>query len=165
MIFVIEKLFQDHQAQNDAWERARAKWVADGDYRSNRDYQMKHPRPGQWVGLVARCILAFLLIGSIVGAVVTVASQSNNTPTPNKPTQAVAKKVTPNCNELNLNDHVRIQYGDEAGDTGTLVGGCSGDQSYQVKLDRDQKDYEGNNRGEQIIEVSSRDNLVAVEKD
>lgn len=173
-MFIFEKLVNDFNAKQEAWERACEKWVEEGktsggyNYRSRREYENDHPRPIDklkllWKGFVivlCSAVLAFLMIGFIK----EIAENQKNKP------KEETVQTDKNCQAFNKDDHVRIQYGDYKGNNGTIVGGCEKDQAYQVKLD--DKQYanisnDGNNEpvevSNNLISVNDKDNLVKIE--
>lgn len=173
-MFVIEKAINDYRDRVDRWERARDKWIADDPseygYRSERDYESKHPRPGSRVRAIGGVIMPVFLVMMVAGTIATVVV-SNSREAKKNPKPEAAKVEGKNCRDFNMNDHVRVQYGDYENTTGIIVGGCEGTQSYQVKFDGNQKKNVPNDGesgdvdvGGRIIGVDSSDNLVVIEE-
>lgn len=133
-MFVIEKLKNDLDARERAWERARDKWVAKSDYNYPREYAESHPSPKQKIRSLVKATIIGLSIGLLVvlfvGFIAEVRESKKNAP--KEETPAVVDK---NCKYFNLNDRVRIQYGDFTGVEGEIIGGCEEHAEYQVKLD------------------------------
>lgn len=169
-MFVVQKFFNDFRDKDEAWERARDKWIAEGErsdgynYRSEGEYERKHPRPS--VKLKTR-IRAFFVVLAALALLGLMGLFIHDQVTKPKPPEVAQSK---NCQAFNKDDHVRIQYGDYASTTGRIIGGCEGSQPYQVKLDPDQKaSVPGDGLAEQVdvsnrtIGVDSQNNLVVIE--
>ncbi len=167
-MFVIENYFDTRRAKIVAWETARQEFADKADYSSQIDaWERSHPNPVvNWKRVFGIAIP--VLIGAVVFAafVMMIVDQSSK---PKKPEDPKAPAIVHNCQDFNKDDYVRIQVGDYAGATGTVVGGCSPNQSYQVRLENQKVElYEDSKT--QLVEVGGRvipvgtDNLVGIDK-
>lgn len=184
-MFVIERLVRDRQDKIDAWEKKRKKIVDEADYNSEvRDWEERNPKPYSIVKFARALgisflvlVLAFTLSMYIREAIVSYNSPQSRAARVEKAKQKASAEAEAakhqshnNCRKFNKNDHIRIQYGDYASLFGVVVGGCNDNESYQIKLDKDQKADlpDGNNEkvdvGSKTIAVGSDDNLVKVEE-
>lgn len=157
-MFVIEKFLNDLRAREEAWERACEKWVKGGgeyDYRTKRDYRSNHPRPTDTIKYVVKMCITAVAVAICLFLLFGFAREiaENQRKQPKKEETAQTDK---NCQRFNKDDHVRVQYGDYAGVTGRLIGGCEGGQIYQVKLDDNQKAQVPNDGHSEEVEVGGR---------
>jgi len=168
-MFVIDKLKQDLKERQDAWERARDKWVLEGKYRYHSDYEDRFPKPGHYFRFAFRG----LLIGSIISVLILLmVGFINEQKEANKnKTTETSEAEEKDCKSFNKDDYVRIQYGDYSDLTGNIVGGCEPRESYQVRLSEGQKAWVRNDGirdkvdvGDRIIGVNTYKNLVVVEE-
>lgn len=167
-MFVLEKARADYEARVKAWEAARDKWVASGDYRYPRDYEERHPRPGSLAKKIGKGLFIGLCVAVMVGLIFGFVKEvkiSNE----NKPEEPVASTEGKNCKYFNLDDKVRIQYGDFTGNVGVIIGGCEQNQDYQVKIEENSWaniSNDGNsepvNVGGWTISVNDEDNLAVI---
>jgi hypothetical protein len=157
-MFVIEKFKSDFDSRQEAWEKARDKYVGENEYVSERDYADRYTSPRKKVKNTVNLITLVLVI--VVGAGLMIGfAQQVNEKNKNKPQEEVAVEVKPedsvkNCKKFNLNDFVVVQYGYYQNQSGTIVGGCEKEEQYQVKLSE--------SKGDAVLSVNSGDNLVVV---
>lgn len=175
-MFVIEKLQDDYRRDVEAWNAACKKWVNGGGeylYRNEREYREEHPHPKDkfviaWRAFViAVCVAAF---AALIMLVIVPGAKNHKTEKKEVPVAEVHKNGD-DCQGYKVGDHIRIQYGDYEGVTGTLIGGCKQDQDYQIKIDQNQNantdsdsstekvDVSGN-----IIGVNSHKNIVVIKE-
>ncbi len=166
-MFVIEKLVNDLHTKDEAWLKARDRWVKADDYRYEREYEERNPRPGSLLKKIGKSLVIGLLIGIMttlfIGFIKEVKISNDNKP-------EVAQTEGKNCQNFNKNDHVRIQYGDFVGNNGVIIGGCESNEAYQVKIDDGSKASVGNDGmegpvdvGGRVIGVNDSKNLIVVE--
>lgn len=184
-MFVLENYINTRKEKINAWLIARDKWVAADSYgyRSERDYERKYPFPVAKWDVIGRvfviCFLVLMLVGTVASTIYHSVQQSH-TPQAvaareaHKAEEARAESAIQSgdkCGEFKKNDHIRIQYGDYVGLTGSIVGGCRKSENYQIKLDPNQKaDVSSDGNSDKVdvggwtIAVDSSSNLVVVEQ-
>ncbi len=141
MIFVIEKMVDDHRRAVEQWEAARAKWVNGGSYRYEREYAENHPRPGHTLKIaakVAAIVVCVALAGLLIGGFAKEVHDENHNK-PKKPqTAQAAIKNGDSCGKYHVGDIAQIDYGDYDGAEVKIVGGCGNGEDYQVITTKDQ---------------------------
>lgn len=173
-MFLIEQLIYKHEARIERYERARAKWVAEGEndhgynYRSDYDYDRKHFHPNDIFNVLKfgslLVLIGVLVLGFLYWVVVSSAEQDRKE---REAENAIVEGK--NCKAFNKGDHVKIQEGEYANGTGIIVGGCDPDKPYQVQLDDgvmidfENDGQESINVGKKIVEVESKNYLVVIE--
>lgn len=120
-MFIVEKLVRDHEARNEAWERARDKWKAKNDYYSNRDYEDRYPRPGHWLKLVGKSILVGLLIAALVGTVLSVTVGGEHHKAKHNQAATQVKKPDNTSYTFKVDDKVQVVYGDYENSVGVII--------------------------------------------
>lgn len=168
-MFIIENALDNYRKATERWEDAREKWVNSGDYRYERDYEEKHPRPLNWVKVIGKSVAIGVCIG-LMGVLIIGFAKEVKVSNDNKPKEETAQTDGKNCQAFNKGDKVRVQYGDYIGNVGTIIGGCESTEDYQVKIDEGSMANIGNDGNEAAIAVGGRTiavddkkNLVKVE--
>lgn len=161
-MFILEKLKSDYDARVKKWEHDRDEWVAAGDDRYHSEYAERHPRPGSIAKKLIKSAILGLCIGLSISIIaLTVKEVEADMDKNDSAAQSVSGK---NCKKFNKNDYVRIQYGNYEGNQGLIVGGCSDDEDYQVKIDEGSEDVFGKDVGDNTISVNSYKNLVVLKE-
>lgn len=169
-MFVIEKLVNDLQARDEAWERACQKWKDEHEYYSSRDYEKSHPRPSTQIKNVIKTVLTVLFISFVVFCGFKFIQFEVNQPP--KPVKAASEyKNGDECGGFKVGDTGNIEYGDYAGAEVKIIGGCEDHADYEMEVTKDQTIFAdgmpdaGRNDLEikkgLIIKVDSSDNFKA----
>ena len=194
-MFVIEHLIgtriADRNKKLENWERRLRAVEENAEYSYQVDsWQRLNPRPNSW-GEIRNRVVIITLIGlifsSLVGIAATAVRSYNSPESKSRRAQVAAQEKAEKekadkesaklaasggekkCGKFNLNDKVRIQYGDFVGNVGKVIGGCADNESYQVKIDDGSKADlpDGNDEkasvGGWIIDVNSDENLVKIQ--
>lgn len=157
-MFIIEKFISDYRKSVKDWEEARDEWVNDPKYANRyRDvitYERNHPRPTNWLVVIGRSIAIGVCVG-LLGVLIIGFGKEIVVSDKNQPQDTVVQSDK-NCESFNRGDKVRIQYGNYAGNVGTIIGGCEADEAYQVKIDAGSKANMPNDNSPEPIDVSGR---------
>lgn len=175
-MFVIEKLLNDLDSKEEAWEDAREKWVAEGDdgdgynYRSESDYRHKYGMsPKSKVRFLYKHIFIAIFSGLIMFCVINVINVEVNQPP--EPVKASSEyKNNDECGKFHIGDIASVNYGDYDGAEVEIIGGCEDHAEYETKVTKDQTlNAEGSENEEYndkpiskglIIKVNESDNLT-----
>lgn len=186
-MFIIQSYFNNRRQKLQDWEAAREKMRNNGEvYYSEREIERRYPYPVVNWKKVSYALYIVIMIMAVVSFVlfmsISAMKENDKKPQPNKPTKnsvqvQIKDKPKPrinenpptngSCNGFNLNDHIRIQYGDYADKTGKIVGGCKEGEDYQVKLDDKQSIVSYSEKvdvGGKIIAVDTNKNLVVIKE-
>jgi hypothetical protein len=174
-MFVIEAYLKSRRAKVLAWEQARTKWLNDDDYayRSELAWQRHHPYPVfNWKKFVQNAVPIIgivLVVGTVVSVIV--ADGRHDREKTEKPAVAHVQRNDKECENIKVNDHVQISYGDYADAKAKVLKVDCQKDDYLVELDNDQKiayiDSNGGHHtrtipdGFQIL-VNSHDNLYVI---
>lgn len=148
------------------YEKDRKAWVEASEYRSEWDYDRFHAHPKEKITLVGRIIGITILVLAFGFFFFMMISESVDE---EKKLQEKAY-AGHSCKAHELNDRVKIEYGEYEGATGVIVGGCGHDEDYQVELDEQKFDVPSDGQeaidvGGKIVGVDSYKNLTKIEKE
>lgn len=174
MFFFFEQLIDWFKTKQANYELSMQKWIKAGDdgdgynYRSERDYRHRYgespieklKKVGQiaWISVLCVILLVFCIW-------ITSASVARDE-TAMK--EAYAGK---NCKGHNMDDRVKVQYGDWADATGVIVGGCDPGEDYQIKLDKQMYNVANDGDGDpvlvegRVLSVDTYRNLIKIKKE
>src|ERR1700746_2006120 len=83
---IIEKMVEDHRRSVEAWKHACDKWGNDpayeNRYRSEHEYERKHPRPGEKLKTILRATAIIIAVAGVGTLIVLTAINSDSGPKP-----------------------------------------------------------------------------------
>lgn len=118
MIFVVEKLFTDHRARVEAWERAREKWQAKNEYYSRSDYEDRYPRPGHALKVAGKVAIVTIAVLAAVGLTIGLATGVDHKHKSDKPKTTSGQAVE---YKAKVDDKVQVVYGTYKDSVGVIV--------------------------------------------
>lgn len=177
MFFLFEQLWLKYVSAQKAWKKKGEDWVNEAyDSKGNHkdgygfryfsDWQRRNPSPKERISTIVRLFLG--IVGGLIVAGFFIAVINNSIAEDNK--QREKAYAGHSCKAHELGDRVKIEYGEWAGVTGEIVGGCGHEEDYQVKLDAQKFDVPNDSKdpvdvGGRVIGVDTYKNLTNIEKD